>query len=621
MDEPALPELPCEQIRLCAMNVSDYAAIGDCRTIALVSKSGSVDWLCLPNPSAPSFLGALIDSEHGGTLAVQPKDLLYSDRGYMEGTNVLQTRFHCKGGALQVTDFITMESAHRNRDSLRAKHELIRLLECKEGEVDVRITYQPRPGYARGVPRLFNRRRLGWMCQNGGLAAFLQSDIDLDLTAQATLQGNVTLRAGERRQLVFSACDNDLGVLLPLGQEAFERLHATVQWWQSWSNCCTYRGPYRGEVIRSCLALKLLTYSLSGAVLAAATTSLPVAATGERNWDYRYCWLRDSSLVLRAFLQLGFQEESRAFLGWLLHATALTQPRLQVMYDVYGRVGLTERELKHLRGHNGVGPVRIGNGAHSQFQLDIYAEVVCAAAAFVHAGGVLEIEERKLLAGLGKMVCSLWREADKGIWEARTAPRHYTYSKVMCWVALDQLLQIDRTLPFDADVEMWQLERDRIRQDVEKHGFNTDLNAYVAHYGSGQPDASLLLLSRYGYIAADDPRMVGTCRFIERHLSVNGLLYRYPPNQRSDGVEGAEGFFALCSFWLVEYLCAAGQRSRAIELFERLVSLANDVGLYAEEFSSTDYSLRGNFPQAFTHIGLITAALALSKSAKRGEQK
>jgi GH15 family glucan-1,4-alpha-glucosidase len=602
------------------MNVSDYAAIGDCRTIALVSNSGSVDWLCLPNPSSPSFFGALLDSEHGGTLAVQPKDLLSSERAYIEGTNVLETRFRCKRGALRITDFITLESVHQNRDSLRPKHELIRLLECTDGEVDVRITYQPRPGYARDVPRLFNRRRLGWMCQQSGLAAFLQSDIDLEPTVEATLQGNVTLPAGDQRQLVFSACDNDVGVLLPLGPETFDHLEATVRWWQNWSKHCTYRGPYRHEVIRSCLALKLLTYSLSGAVLAAATTSLPVAMTGERNWDYRYCWLRDSSLLLRSFLQLGFHNESRAFLGWLLHATALTQPRLQVMYDVYGRAGLKERELKHLQGYNGVGPVRIGNGAHSQFQLDIYAEVVCAAAAFVNAGGTLELEERRLLAGLGKTVCALWREPDKGIWEARSAPRHYTYSKVMCWVALDQLLRIHRTLPFDADVEKWRLERDRIREDVERHGFDTDSNTYVAHYGSEQPDASLLLLSRYGFIAADDPRMVGTCRFIERHLSVNGLLYRYPPNERSDGVQGEEGFFALCSFWLVEYLCAAGQRVRAIELFERLVSLANDVGLYAEEFSPTDYSLRGNFPQAFTHIGLITAALALSESTKQGEQ-
>jgi GH15 family glucan-1,4-alpha-glucosidase len=599
------------------MNVSEYAAIGDCRTIALVSKHGSVDWLCLPSPSSPSFFGALLDSEHGGTLTIRPRDVVSIDHSYIEGTNVLRTCFHCQRGTLVITDFVSLASSHQRSEFLRPEHQLIRLLECIEGELAVEIRYVPRPGYARNVPRLINRRRLGWMCQYGGLAAFLQTDVDVDVVAEGTLKGEVALRAGERRQVVFSACENDAGVLLPLGRETTEHLHATTQWWKSWSQQCSYEGPYRSEIIRSCLALKLLTFSLSGAVLAAATTSVPVADTGERNWDYRYCWLRDSSLVLQAFLQLGFQDESRAFLSWLLHATALTRPRLQVMYDVYGRTDLKERELDHLPGHNGIGPVRIGNGAHSQRQLDIYGEVVCAAAAFIRAGGMLDMTERKLLVGLGDTVCGLWREADQGIWEVRSQPRHYTYSKVMCWVALDQLLQIHRTLPLRANVEAWELERERIREDVDKNGFDRDLNTYVAYYGSSQPDASLLLLSRYGYIAPRDPRMTGTCAFIERYLSVDGLLYRYPTSEQNDGVAGVEGFFALCSFWLVEYLSAAGQRRRAIELFERLLSLANDVGLYAEEFSSTDCSLRGNFPQAFTHIGVITAALAITNGEKQ----
>jgi GH15 family glucan-1,4-alpha-glucosidase len=604
------------------MNVSDYAAIGDCRTIALISKHGAVDWLCLPKPSSTSFFGALLDADAGGTLAVRPKEVLSIDRGYIGSTNVLNTRFQCRGGALTVTDFIRLAPSDEQRDSLRAEHELIRLLECTEGKVNLEIIYRPRPGYARDVPRLIDRGRLGWMCQRGGLAAFLQTDIELGLLADATLCGRVTLQAGEQRQLVFSACENDANVLLPLGNETTRALETTLEWWRNWSQQCSYRGAYRSEVIRSCLALKLLTFSLSGAVLAAATTSLPVASTGERNWDYRYCWLRDSSMVLRAFLQLGFRAESHAFLSWLLHATALTQPRLQVMYDVYGRTGLKERELKHLRGHAGIGPVRIGNGAHSQSQLDIYGEVVCAAAAYSRAGGVLDTTERKLLAGLGNTVCALWREPDQGIWEVRSEPRHHTYSKVMCWVALDQLLQLHRDLPFDADVRAWHHERQRIREDVETNGFDANLNAYVAYYGSKQPDASLMLLARYGYVEPRDPRMLGTCAFIESQLSVNGLLYRYPAEQGSDGLGGSEGFFALCSFWLVEYLSAAGERGRATELFERLLRLANDVGLYAEEFDSEDGSLRGNFPQAFTHLGLITAALALDRSAaQEGDER
>ncbi len=602
------------------MDVSDYAAIGDCRTIALVSKHGSVDWLCLPNPSSPSFFGALLDSERGGLLSVQPQNLLWSEREYLDRTNVLQTTFHCEHGTLRVTDFITLETSDRQRHVLRPEHELIRLLECTQGEVSAKITYQPRPGYARRLPRVVDRRRLGWMCHCDGLGAFLQTDFDLNPVGKSALEGEVKLRAGERRQLVFSACENDVAVLLPLGQESTDRLNATIEWWKNWCAQCTYSGPYVKQVIRSCLALKLLTFSLSGAVLAAPTTSLPVAATGERNWDYRYCWLRDSSLVLEAFMQLGFQEESRAFLGWLLHATAQTQPRLQVMYDIYGRTNLTERELHHLRGHNGIGPVRIGNGAHSQLQLDIYGEVACAAATFVAAGGALDSTERKLLAGVGGIVCSLWSKADQGIWEARSAPRHYTYSKVMCWVALDRLLQIHRSLPFDTNVEVWVRERERIREDIDKNGFDTQLNTYVAYYAGKQPDASLLLLARHGYVAANDPRMIGTCSFTEKHLRTDALLYRYPPNADADGVDGEEGFFALCSFWLIEYLSLAGQRARATELFEQLLSFANDVGLYAEEFSAQDRSLRGNFPQAFTHIGLITAALALQSESQGGRR-
>jgi GH15 family glucan-1,4-alpha-glucosidase len=615
-----LAEPRTASIRQAHMDVSDYAAIGDCRTVALVSKQGAIDWLCLPNPSSPSYFGALLDSERGGMLSIRPQNLIWTERNYIDGTNVLQTTFHCAHGTLDVTDFITLETSEQQRHGLRPAHELIRLLDCTEGEISAEITYQPRPGYARHLPRLVNRHRLGWMCHCDGLGAFLQSDFDLNLAGESTLQANVKLQIGERRQLAFSVCENDIGVLLPLEQEATDRLNATTKWWKDWSEQCTYEGPYRKQVIRSCLALKLLTFSLSGAVLAAPTTSLPIGATGERNWDYRYCWLRDSSLVLEAFMQLGFQEESRAFLGWLLHATAQTQPRLQVMYDVYGRTGLTERELHYLRGHNGVGPVRIGNGAHSQLQLDIYGEVICAAAAFVAAGGMLDKTERKLLVGLGGVVCSLWRKPDQGIWEARSAPRHYTYSKVMCWVALDRLLEIHGILSFDANVEAWVRERDLIREDIEKNAFDADLNAYVAYYGSKQPDASLLLLARHGYVAADDPRMVGTCSFIEKHLRTQALLYRYPPDPNADGVGGAEGFFALCSFWLVDYLSLAGQRARAVGFFEQLLGLANDVGLYAEEFSPHDYSLRGNFPQAFTHIGLITAALSLARREREGER-
>jgi len=402
----------------------------------------------------------------------------------------------------------------------------------------------------------------------------------------------------------------------PVGASVHRRLESTLSWWRTWSAHCIYDGAYRQAVMRSLLTMKLLTYCLSGAVVAAATTSLPEGDSGERNWDYRYCWLRDTSLVLQAFLDCGYVRESAAFIDWLLHATRITRPNLQVLYDVFGEANLPERVLPHLAGYRGLGPVRIGNGAHVQAQHDVYGEVILTACAYVERGGTLGAYERELLTGFGKAVRKRWREPDHGIWEIRLPPRHNTHSKLMCWVALDQLLRLHEHAEVVVDVPAVRAECDAIRADIERHGYVPELGSFVGYYGGTAPDASLLLLARYGFVEADDPRMLGTYRYIERELSVDGLLYRYPPGSAYDGVGGSDNLFGICTFWLVDYLARSGEHDKACRIFEQMLGYANDLGLYAEELDAATKAPLGNFPQAFTHIGLVTAALALEQARK-----
>jgi GH15 family glucan-1,4-alpha-glucosidase len=600
-------------------SIGDYAAIGNCRAIALVSRAGAIEWLCLPYFSSPSWFAAILDREKGGSLSVTARAPVHTERAYIDGTNVLETTFRCDGGVVRLTDFMTVGGAPA--PLLEPQHELIRRIECVEGEVTIDVACTPRPRYGATQPRLSQRGRLGWACRSGGDVSFISSDLDLAQTDTGTLRTTERMKCGEVHYVVLSYCRNDVAVLNPLDRTIDERLDATVTWWRDWSSRCQYRGPYRDAVVRSALALKLLTFCLSGAIIAAATTSLPEGESGDRNWDYRYCWLRDTSLVLQAFLDLGYTTESAAFLDWLLHETRLTRPRLQVLYDLFGESRLDERELRYLEGYRGIGPVRVGNAAHTQAQHDVYGEVILTADSFVRRGGVLTRGEQKLLAGFGRIVCDIWRQPDHGIWEIRLPPRHNTHSKLMCWVALDRLLDLRERIGLRIDEPAVRTQREAIRQDIEKHAYDVQRASYTGYYGGDAPDAALLLLARYGFVEAGDARMIGTCRYIERALAVDGMLYRYPPGAGYDGVPGAEHLFAICTFWLVDYLARAGELDRARTLFERTLVCANDVGLFAEELDVTTKAPMGNFPQAFTHVGLITAALALEQAeqGRRGK--
>jgi GH15 family glucan-1,4-alpha-glucosidase len=590
-------------------DIGDYALIGDCRTAALVSRFGAVEWMCVPNFSADAIFGAILD-RGAGHFSVRPVEPFEATRRYIDDTNVLETTFKTATGEVRLTDCMTLSGEDGEAD-LYPQHELLRKVEGVRGEVELEVSFAPRPRYGRDRVGYVNRNRLGWQ-MNCAFAAFLLAEVTLEHDREeARLVGRVKVRKGDVRWLSFVYDHYEACVLLPLGDAAQRRLDHTLAWWLGWSKRCRYDGPYRDLVVRSILALKLMTSSTGGAVLAAPTTSLPEEQGGSRNWDYRFCWIRDSALVLHAFLSLGFIEEAHAFLEWLLHATRLTWERFQVMYDLYGETKLDEKELGYLSGYRGAKPVRIGNAAHDQLQLDIYGELMETIYQYVQAGGTLDRAECNMLSGVGRHVLKLWRKPDQGMWESRGEPRHHTFSKAMCWVTLDRLRKLAATFPMKLDCDQLARECEIIRAEIEAKGFNEELDSYVSHYGSQEPDASLLLLARYGYSKPGEPRMQGTFEYIRRTLVQDKLIKRYRPEKNDDGVHGSENAFAPCSFWAVEYLANAGQRDRAKRGFERLCTYANDVGLFGEEIEWTTKKPMGNFPQAFTHVSLISAATAL----------
>ena len=597
--------------------IADYAAIGNCKSLALVSDRGSVDWWCLPHFSGPSVFGALLDAERGGRFAIAPRGVQEARQHYLPDSNVLRTVMRCDGGVVEVDDALAVDDAAGRRSrELAPAHELIRIARCVEGEVEVEAVFEPRPGYARRLPALARRGRLGWHCSLGSTAVHLFSSFAFEAAEPGRLVAIERLRRGEQREASLGSSENEIAIIPPLGDALGARMAATDAWWRAWCADCRYTGPYRDAVRRSALALKLLSCSLTGAVVAAATTSLPEGADGARNWDYRYCWLRDTSLVLQSFIELGHAAEAAAFLGWLLHATRLTQPRLQVVYDIYGKSRLRERELPSLRGHRGIGPVRIGNAASRQLQLDVYGEVVVTAHEFVCSGGRLHADEQALVAGFATTAAALWREPDQGIWEIRLPPRHNTHSKLMCWVAIDRALALHARIGLPVDAAALDRERDALRADIDAHGYDAALGSYVGAYGAREADASLLLMPRLGYLAADDPRMLGTLRHVERELGVGPLLYRYPPGPAYDGVEGRDNPFLMCSFWRVECLARLGRLDEAHTLFEQLLALRSPAGLLAEEADAERCEALGNYPQAFSHAGLIAAALALEAAGE-----
>jgi GH15 family glucan-1,4-alpha-glucosidase len=596
-------------------SIGDYAIVGDCRSAALISRGGSVDWLCWPRFDSPSLFGALLDPMKGGHFAVRPVGRFAAERRYLGDTNVLETTFRTSTGALRLTDLMPVSSETNKRRELWPQHHLLRAVECLAGEVEVELVCDPRPDYARTTPRLRDRGRLGLYYEHRDTVLVLRSDLPLVLSADGSgARGHAVLRTGERRQVSLVFSQGEPAVLPALGPAAERKIQMSIEWWEQWASRCTYAGPYRAAVIRSALTLKLMAYAPSGAVVAAPTTSLPEQPGGTRNWDYRYCWLRDASLTLQALFDLGYSDEAESFLAWLIHTTRITWPELQVLYDVYGRPDLTEKELAHLAGFADSRPVRVGNAAEGQFQLDVYGEVLDAVYQFVQRGGRLDSVTAGMLVAFGETVCRRWREPDESIWEIRAGRRQHTYSKAMCWVALDRLLRLHAAGRLRVAAERLAREQAAIREAIERHGFDERLGSYVSVLDGTALDASLLQLGRSGYADPASPRMRGTLAAVRAHLGGNGLLYRYLTD---DGLPPGEGTFGICSFWAVTAQTLAGDPEGAAGTFERLLGYANDVGLFAEEIHPESGAPLGNFPQAFTHVGLIDAALTLAGADRR----
>jgi GH15 family glucan-1,4-alpha-glucosidase len=595
--------------------IEGHAVVGDCRSVALVSLDGAVDFLCWPRFDSPSLFAAILDAERGGAWRIAASSCRRVERCYVDSTNVLQTRFLCADGEMTLTDLMPVASEEEKSRTLLPDHWLLRHVACTRGVVDVEITFDPRPRFGLDRAQFRDHGSLGIYVETSEGLAILRGDVPMRARENSGLFGVERLAAGDERSFSLVLTSEAPAILPTHGEQARIAIDRSVRWWRAWSARAKYDGPHREEVIRSALALKLLAYAPSGAIIAAPTTSLPERVGADLNWDYRFCWLRDAAFTARALTALGYVEEADAFVNWLVHTTALTRPRLHALYDVFGDAPKKERELGHLAGCLGSKPVRIGNGARDQLQLDVYGETIEAAAQLVRATGGFDRDTEKMLVGFGEHVCANWSKSDHGIWEKREPPRPHTHSRLLSWTACDRLLQLHALgIVRSAPKSKLGATCEAIRREIECGAWNATLCSYVGVVGSDELDAITLLFPWYGFERADSVRMRATWRAVQRGLGAGGgLLRRYVATP-------TEGAFGLCSFWAAEYLAlGGGSLVEAESLFRRLLGYANDVGLFAEEIDPDTGAALGNFPQGFTHVGVLNAALTLEER-RRGEE-
>jgi GH15 family glucan-1,4-alpha-glucosidase len=585
--------------------IRDYAAIGDGRTVALVARDGSVDWLCLPNLDSPSVFGALLDAHRGGSFSLAPTEPFEVERRYLDETNVLETTFRTASGAVRVTDALT-----RPGGELPPARELLRHIEGLAGDVRLRWRVDPRFRYGQARRRLEQRGSLHVASSGSDALAVISFDAGEGRVSEDGITGHLDCRQGERGLLVLASAHGE-PLVYPTRDDAERRLAETAAAWRSWSSGCRYEGPWRDMIIRSGLALKLLVFAPTGAIAAAPTTSLPEELGGERNWDYRYAWVRDAAFTLGALLELGSTAEAESLFWWLLHASQRTAPDVRALYQLDGGECPAEIELP-LDGYRGSRPVRAGNAAADQLQLGIYGDLLDTAAQYVDGGGRIDPQTGRRLARIADLACERWRLPDRGIWEVRSEPVHTTHSKVMCWVALSRALRLaPDTIP-GRHAERWRTEAAAIQHFVTDHCWSERRRSYVRFAGADELDAALLLAGVEGFFAADDRRLADTVDAIRRELADGPLVYRY---RGEDGVAGGEGAFVACSFWLVQGLTHLGRLDEAAELLEELFALANDVGLYAEEIDPGSLEFLGNMPQGLSHLALVNAALGLGRAS------
>ena len=605
--------------------IESHGVIGNLRTAALVGTDGTIDWLCLPRFDSPSVFGAILDDRIGGRFRVAPAaDGLRHEQFYVPDTNVLITRFVGVDRAAEVEDFMPLAAS----DDAEAGDVLVRRVRATRGTVRLRIECRPAFDYARAEHRT-SLAGPGVRFVSAGLALELASSVPLTIDGSGVV-ADLTLDEGQSATFVLRRAADDDAIRAVDPRDVERQFRSTVDSWRRWLSRCTYRGRWREQVNRSALTLKLLTFAPTGAMVAAPTTSLPESVGGDRNWDYRYTWVRDAAFTVYAFLRLGFTDEATRFKeylqGFAPNPGIADAGPLRLLYGIHERSDLTERELTHLEGYRGSRPARIGNGAAGQFQLDIYGELMDAV--YLHNKYVepSSFDGWVRLRALVDWVCDNWQRADEGVWEVRSGRQHFVYSKFMAWVAVDRGLRLADKRSFPADRARWLAARDAIYEDVMRRGWNAELGAFVQAYDSSALDASTLLMPLTFFVSPSDPRMLSTIDAIRRPigaggLASDGLVHRYDPGAAGDGFASPEGTFNMCSFWMVEALTRAGRTDparldEARVLFERMLRCGNHVGLYAEQTGPRGEAL-GNFPQAFTHLGLISAAYNLDLALDR----
>jgi GH15 family glucan-1,4-alpha-glucosidase len=587
-----------------SLPLEDYAMISNCHSAALVSRDGSIDWLCLPRFDSAACFAALLGDGENGYWKISPRERFQARRQYVDGTVVLQTRFEAAGGSCLLTDCMLVG---------HATPTLVRHLEGLEGEVEMEMVLVIRFDYGSIIPWVRRAKRDGT-----ALHAVAGPDA-LCVSAPVPMHGEnlhtiarFTVKAGAKLPFVMAWHSSEAPQPLPL-ENPYHAVRKTIYSWKEWSDRSEYHGCDKAAVDRSLLTLKALTYEPTGGIVAAPTTSLPEALGGTRNWDYRYCWLRDSTFTLYSLLAAGYRDEAERWRRWLLRAVAGTPMQVNIMYGIRGERRLSEIELPWLSGYEGSRPVRIGNAASTQLQLDVFGELMdtldlAARRGLPHDDDAWRIQ-KKMLEGLA----AIWQEPDEGMWEVRGPRRHFTHSKVMAWVAVDRAIKAVETYGVTGPLDEWRQLRARIHRDVCENAFDRRRNSFVQFYGGDELDAGLLMMPLVGFLEASDPRLLGTIEAVQRELMKDGLVRRYRPSRATDGLPGSEGAFLACSFWLVDNLVLVGRLAEAKTLFEALIALRNDVGLLAEEYCPERRRMIGNFPQAFSHIAHINSATNLSK--------
>jgi GH15 family glucan-1,4-alpha-glucosidase len=592
-------------------SINDYGFIADCHSAALVSKTGSIDWCCMPRIDSSSCFGRILDWGKGGFCQVAPASRYESSRRYLDGTLVLETTFQTESGRARLLDCFTM----RRGGEHNPHRQILRIIEGLGGTVEFTADIVPRFDFAAIKPWIRGYRQDHHIALGGCDGLLICGDVSVQMKHRHDLTATFTVEKGQRKRLSIlhrlpENLDENL-VDVPDPEELDRRLEATIKWWQTWSDQGRCRGPYAEKLQRSAIVLKGLSNAPSGAIVAAATTSLPESPGGPRNWDYRFSWIRDSSFTVRSLAKLNYLKEADGFRRFIERSAAGSADQLQVLYGIGGERRLHEYEIDELEGYRGAKPVRIGNAAESQIQLDAYGELLDLAWLWHCRRHSPDDDYWEFLVELVNKVCDCWQITDCGIWEFRNNPRHFVHSKVMCWAALNYGIKLAGDLGRNAPVKKWKKARAAVRRAVETKGYDTEHGIFIQAFDHPVMDAALLLLPMVGFVAYDDERMIRTTDAVHSELEVNGLLRRYADGD--DGMAGREGVFLACSFWLTECFARQGRLYRAHRIFQRALAVGNDLGLFAEEYDPAANEMLGNFPQGLTHLSLISAAVAINE--------